>query len=157
MMQWFILNHRASRSSGTPTGSSPGHLLLLMTAGKGVLSHCLPANPLFPKNWGQIFSSLPMTHGRVIHITIIFSRQLMRLGRNVSYYPILFPISSDKPTFSKGKKKSILSHWLNYSGKILDFSKHQILIVNNRRTVVRPHAIVIKIMYKVLAHQKPLN
>ena len=80
----------------------------------------------------------------------------MRLGRNVSYYPILFPISSDKPIFSKGKK-SILSHWLSYSGQILDFSKHQILIVKKRRIVVRPHAVVIKIVYKVLAHQKPLN
>lgn len=126
---------RASRSSGTPTGSSPGYLLLLMTAGKGVLTLPPSKSTISEELWGQIFSSLPMTHGRVIHITIIFSRQLMRLGRNVSHYPILFPISSDKPTFSKGEK-SILSHWLNYSGKILDFYKHQILIVNNRRTVV---------------------
>lgn len=74
-----------------------------------------------------------MTHGRVIHITIIFSRQLMRLGRNVSYYPILFPISGDKPTFSKGGKKIILSHGSIILGKILDFYKHQILVSINRK------------------------
>lgn len=83
-----------------------------------------PSKSTISEEWrpdGLNFSSLPMIHGRVIHINIIFSRQLMRLGRNVSYYPILFPISSDKPIFSKGKKKVSYLTGLVILGKSLTF------------------------------------
>ena len=72
----------------------------------------------------------------------------------ITQFSSLYPVTN---LFFLREKKSILSHWLSYSGQILDFSKHQILIVKKRRIVVRPHAVVIKIVYKVLAHQKPLN